>query len=1065
MKFHSVLKTAAALCLFTALMCLSIQPAAAQFTTAVLNGTITDASGAVVPEARVTVRNMDTNFELTFTTGSAGTYVFPRLPVGRYALRVEKPGFAPYAQEGITLTVSQTATQDVSLKVGGTTSQVTVSAEAGLVTTTTAQVGQLIDDKRILELPLNGRNAQGLVFLAAGTADVTTRYCGLNCMGGVYPGEQQAAVNGSGPGQVNYQLDGVNHNDSFLNMNLPFPNPDSVQEFSLQTSNLSAEYGNSASGTVNVVTKSGTNQIHGSGFEFLRNGDLNARNFFGGAPDTLKRNQFGGSVGGPIKKDKLFFFGTYQGTRMNYASGSNYQFVPTELERQGDFSQSGVTLVDPKTNQPLPGDIIPPEMMSPAAKFFLNQFPLPNGPGRKYTYTGPSQNQRDDQYLGKIDYVRGRSQLSGRYFYSEFQEPVTVPKNNLLLTTNQGGQVRVQNIALNHTFTFSPTVLFNTAFGWSQQVGGSISSAPFDITASGITIAAPPNPEIYFWVDGGPSIDTNHKGNFNRGDWSLRENATWVKGKHEIHIGAEAARLNNTLRNTFMQSGEYGFSNAYSGDSLADFMMGNASYFTQGSGELKDMVGTNWAAFVQDNWRTTQRLTLNLGLRWDPFVPYTETKGRVACFVPGLQSSRYPNAPAGMIFGGDPGCPSGSGVNSSMGDFAPRFGFAYRLTNDGKTSIRGGIGYYYSAEPSDYFFSHFNWPFNPSVFIPNANFDNPFGAAGVANPFPAAWTQIPGPDTPYIGGSLSVVDPGFKPAQFATWNLSFERQLAGSLLLRAAYVGNHATHLATTFKNSRDINAMTPGLTWDDNRRPYGASFGDISMMDGSNTSRYDSFQFTAEKRMSHGFSILGSYTRQRAMDDFGWFDPFNRSYSWGPSDDNLTNNVKFSSVWSLPNAPIHGFAGKVVNGWQLNSIVNWHSGFPVNIVAGGNRSGMGNFYADFADYVGGNVSLSQSRSHGEMVKQFFNTAAFAPNQKGQLGTATKNMVEGPRSFNADLALVKQIQFRESTHLDLRFEGFNAFNNVNFGTPKRVVTAPSNFGQLVSAQAGRVLQMAAKFYF
>lgn len=1039
-------------------------PAAAQFTTAALNGTITDTSGAVIPEARVTARNTDTNFEQTFISDAAGAYIFPRLPVGRYALRVEKTGFAPYKQEGITLTVSQTATQDVMLKVGGTESSITVSAEANLITTTTAQVGQVIDDKRILELPLNGRNAQGLVFLAAGTADVTTRYCGVNCMGGVYPGEQQAAVNGSGPGQVNYQLDGVNHNDSFLNMNLPFPNPDAVQEFSLQANNLSAEYGSSASGTVNVVTKSGTNQIHGSGFEFLRNGDLNARNFFGGAPDTLKRNQFGGSVGGPMKKDQLFFFGTYQGTRMNYASAATTQFVPTEAERRGDFSQSGVTLVDPATGQPLPGNVIPESMMSPAAKFFLDQMPLPNGAGRLYTYTGPSQRQREDQYLGKLDYIRGKHQLSGRYFYSEYQEPVGVPKDNILMTTNRGNAVRVQNLALTETFSASPTLLFNTSFGWTQQVGGSLSSAPYDFSAAGVKIASPANPEIFFWVDGGPSIDTNHKGNFDRGDWSVRENASWIKGRHELHIGGEAVRLNNTLRNTFMQAGQFGFYNAYSGDSMADFMMGRASDFSQGSGELKDIVGTRWSAFIQDNWRATQRLTLNLGLRWDPFVPYTETKGRVACFVPGMQSSRYPNAPAGLVFGGDPGCPSATGVDAAWSNLAPRFGFAYRLTNDGKTSVRGGVGYYYSAIPSNYFFSHFNWPFNPSVYWQNASFDDPYGAAGVANPFPAAWTQIAGPETAYIPGSLSIVDRGFKPSAFGTWNLSFERQFSSSLLLRAAYVGNRAVHLATTFKNSRDINAMTPGLTWDDTRRTY-QGFGDISQMDGSNTSRYNSLQLTVEKRMSRGFSILGSYTWQRAMDDFGWQNPFDRNYTWGLSDDNLTHNFKFSSVWSLPNAPIHGLAGKVVNGWQLNSIVSWHTGFPFSIVAGGNRSGMGNFYADFADYTGGEVNLSQSRPHGEMVQQFFNTAAFAPNQKGQLGTSTKNMVQGPRYFNADLALVKQIPFRESMHLDLRFEGFNAFNNVNFDTPRRVVTAPSNFGQVFSAAPGRVLQMAAKFYF
>jgi hypothetical protein len=1064
MRFHAFLKTTPALCV--ALICVLTPPVAAQFITASLEGTLTDATGAVVPNAKVAVRNVDTNFEQATTTGDAGVYIFPSLPVGRYALRVEKAGFAIYMQSGITLTVSQAATQNVGLNVAGTTTEVTVTSETPLVTTASGQVGELIDDKRILDLPLNGRNAEGLVYLAAGTADVTGRYCGYNCMGGVYPSEQQAAVNGSGPGQVNYQLDGVNHNDSYLSMNLPFPNPDSVQEFSLQTSNLSAEYGSSASGTVNVVTKSGTNQIHGSLFEFLRNGGVNARNFFGGAPDTLKRNQFGSSVGGPIKKDRLFFFGTYQGTRMDFASGATAQYVPTDLERKGDFSQSGVSLVDPSTKKPLAGNQIPASMISPAAKFFIDQMSLPNAGGRKYVFTGPSDNQREDQYMGKLDYTRGKSQLSGRYFFSEFKLPVEIPKNNILMTSNQGNQVRVQNLALNHTYTVSPTLLFNTSFGWNQQVGGSLSSAPYDITAAGIKIATPENPEISFWIDGGPSIDTNHQGQFDRGDWSLRENISMVRGKHELHIGGEAVRVNNTLQNTFTQAGYFSFSSAYSGDSMADFLMGRATDFTQGSGELKDMVGTRWASFIQDNWRTTQRLTLNIGLRWDPFIPYTEEKGRTMCFVPGQQSQRYVNAPQGMIFGGpnhDPGCPAGSGVEAAWGDLAPRLGFAYRLTNDGRTSVRGGVGYYYSAEPTDYFFTHFNWPFTPSVYWQNASFDDPYGAAGAPNPFPAAWTTIAAKDTPYIPGSLTVVDRGFKPSAFGTWNLTFERQVTNSLLLRAAYLGNKASHLATTFKNWRSINAMTPGLTSDNNRRPY-PTFGDINQMDGSNNSHYNSFQFTAEKRMSQGFSILGSYTWQRAKDDFGWHDPWNRSYDYGLSDDNLTHNVKFSNVWELPKTTLTGLPGKIINGWQLNSIANWHTGFPFSIVAGGDRSGMGLQYADFADYTGAHISLSQNRPHGEMVQEFFNTSAFAKNVQGRLGTSKKNMVEGPRLFDADLLLMKSISFQEKKHLDLRWEAFNAFNNVNFNTPKRVV-GPSNFGTLFIAQPGRVLQFAAKFAF
>lgn len=344
-------------------------PLSAQYTTASLGGTILDASGSSVPGAKVTVRNVDTEFTQTVSTDSDGAFLFSRLPVGNYELKVEKEGFSTYVQKGITLTVNQAANQIVTMQVGEVTQNVSVEADAELIVTRTATTGQLVDEKRIVELPLNGRGVQNLVFLAAGTLNLSDRYCGDDCHGGVYPGEQTAGVNGTGPGQVNYQLDGAGHNDTYINTNLPFPNPDSLQEFNLQTSNFSAQYGNAAGGVVNIVTKSGTNEIHGTVFEFLRNGSLNARNFFAPKHDSLNRHQFGGSVGGPIVKDKLFFFGTYQGTRIRSAAEGQITFVPTAAERTGDFSDVPNPIIDPDTGQPFPNNQIPRERLSPAALF------------------------------------------------------------------------------------------------------------------------------------------------------------------------------------------------------------------------------------------------------------------------------------------------------------------------------------------------------------------------------------------------------------------------------------------------------------------------------------------------------------------------------------------------------------------------------------------------------------------------------------------------------------------------------------------------------------------------
>src|SRR5438034_7719824 len=392
---------------------LSVVPATAQYTTASLGGTVEDPAGAVVPGAVVTVQNEDTGLSRTATSQPDGTFLFPALPLGPYKLTVTKSGFANYVQTGIVLTVNEAATQTVALQVRALSQEVNVCANAEVLTTRTGTVSQLIDNKRVVDLPLDGRQPQELLFLAAGTVNETgtgPNYCLANCEGGVYPGEQDASVGGMGTRAVNYQMDGAGHNDTYVNANLPFPNPDATQEFNVQNENLSAQYGLGGA-VVNIVTKSGTNELRGDAFEFVRNGDLNARKFFAPTQDTLKRNQFGGSVGGPIIKHKLFFFGTYQGTRVRSASQGQIAFVPTKDERNGDFSDlcpggfdasglcpqppevqqsHGAQVVDPATGTPFLRNQVPVGMFSAPSQFFLQYIPLPNGPGHQLTFAGPS---------------------------------------------------------------------------------------------------------------------------------------------------------------------------------------------------------------------------------------------------------------------------------------------------------------------------------------------------------------------------------------------------------------------------------------------------------------------------------------------------------------------------------------------------------------------------------------------------------------------------------------------------------------------------------------------------
>ena len=1058
-------------------------PLWAQYTTGSLGGTVEDPAGAVVPGAVVTVQNEGTGLTRGTTSQPNGEFLFPTLPIGHYKLSVTKPGFTTYVQTGIVLTLNQAANQIVRLTVGAVTQQVTVSANATVLTTRTGTVSQLISQRQIVELPLNGRQAQSLLFLAAGTVNETGKYCLVNCQGGVYPGEQDGNVSGTGPRSVNYQLDGAGHNDAYLNTNLPFPNPDAVQEFNVQKEDMSAQYGLGGA-VVNIVTKSGTNQFHGDVFEFLRNGALNARNFFAPTQDTLKRNQFGGSVGGPIMKNKLFFFFTYQGTRIRSSAHGEIAFVPTADERNGNFSDIPTQLVDPSTGTPFTNNQIPTSMFSGPTNFFLQHMPLPQGPGRQLTFIGPSVVQNDNQWMPKIDWNHGKNQLSGSYFWTKFTEPpdIAAAKTNILAADGSGNQVKIQDLSLNDTYSFSPTLLFNTWFGWDSQTGGSLSGAPFGFPDAGVQIAAPKPPELNLGVSGFFSFATNHLGYFNRGDWTVHEDVTMQRGSHELHFGGDVVRPNNHLTNTYRQSGGFTFGNALSGSNLVDFMLGHASAFTQGGGEFKDLHGYLYSLYAQDNWRLSRKLTVNLGLRWDPYWPFTEEKGRVICWVPGAKSNRFPNAPIGVLYGGpnaDSGCPSGTGSNPNLANIAPRLGFAYRIGS--KTVVRGGAGIYFTP----YGMHDTNGlvdtaPFSPQFsLVGDLSFVNPYASAGITtNPFPAEYA--PTLPTTNVGFTLPMSIYGVLPLNWqegrtGLWNLTVERQFRSDWLFRAGYVGNLQRHASLGgLGNSNQLNPAIyiPGQSTEANtqsRRIY-PNFGSVGQFVPSDgNSNYNALELTAEKRFNHGFQLLANYTWSKMIDNFGssgQTDPFNIGFDYGTSNDSVANVFNFSGIWQLPKLGPSGFVGGLVNGWQLTSIATWHSGFPFSVFSGKDNS----FTAvghDRADFTGNNLSqarLDPNRSHGQLIRQYFNTGVFAPNAVGTFGSSGKNILFGPGLFDTDVGLLKNTKITEGTTLQFRAEFFNLFNNVNFSQPNSNL-ASSSVGTITSAGDPRILQFALKLSF
>jgi len=1060
----------------------------AQYTTATLSGIITDSSGKTVPGARLTIENTGTGFVRVYTTGEDGAYLFPSLPVGTYRLQVEKEGFSRYSQDGLTLDVNQTATQSVSLHVGEVREQVNVSANAEMLPAETSNIAQLIDTQRVVDLPLNGRQAQSLLFLAPGTINTTLYYCGSGCQGGVYPNAQWGNISGGGPGNINYQVDGGDHNDHYINSNYPFPNPDAVQEFSVQTNNMSAEYGGSAA-VVNVITQSGTNQFHGDLFEFLRNGALNARNFFAQTADTQKRNQFGATVGGPIVRDKLFFFGTWQRTTLRTATPTEIAFVPTAQERTGDFSDISTVIKDPVTNQPFPGNQIPASRLSAPAQFFLQHIPLPNGPNGQLTFLGPSANQTDQQFMSKVDYISGKHHLSGRYFYTKYTQPADLAAGeaNVLASDGNGVAVTVQSVAVNHTYSSSSSLLFATWFSYVRSTGQTFSGAPFTFQDAGVNIVAPPGPPTMegVSVNGFFYITPGHPGEFDRNLWQVREVVTLNRGRHELHFGGEIYHLGTPVQNTYNQTGQFAFGSAVTGSNLADFILGEGANFTQSGGIFYNYGGLEGSLFAQDNWRVNQKLVVNAGVRWEPYFPYTDTLNRIPCYRPGLHSQRYPNAPTGLIYAGDPGCPAG-GTDGVSFQFAPRLGFAYRIHQS--TVIRGGAGLYYTLPNTDQIngFSSVA-PFAPVFSLTNTSFADPYGTLGMSDPFPASFggKSVPGADATF---SLPVTMYGTFPTRYylptlGTWNLLIDQQLGSNWLLSFGYFGNGGYHLSSNAIGRRQLNPAIyiPGQSTEANTqaRRIDPNFSGVYLYPTDLNSRYQALQVNIEKRFSKGFSVLANYTWSKAQDNTGpVVNPFDvHSFGWGNSTTDLPNVFHLSAIWALPNAPVKGWVSKIINGWEITGINSWQNGFRFTVYSGVDNS-FSAVGSDRADFTGSNINqaILGDRSHGQMVNQYFNTSLFTVNAIGTYGNAPRNLLANPGLFNIDLAAIKYLPINERMEFQFRAEFFNLLNNVNFTVPGLGSANPDesaagnivgtgSFGKLTHAADARILQFALKFIF
>ena len=1106
-----------------------------------LFGTVTDPSSRPIPGAEVKVVSTETGAQRIVLTGPQGNYLVPQINAGTYEILISKTGFSVARVAEVIVRTNESVRRNVALELGTVTTTVVVSAAAELTNTYTAQLSQTVDERRVRDLPLNGRDVSQLALTVPGATvtDVSTGfYQGTSGFG-----TTSAVVNGNHSQDNVYMLDGMNNMYMARRVSNAYPNPDAVEEFTLNTAQFTAEMGGLPGGQLSVRTKGGTNELHGSLFEFVRNGSLNARNAFDrtGTHDGLKRHQYGWAVGGPVYipkfidgRNKLFWFNSYQKTSVRQPGRPGFHESWTVQEKMGDFSEhfrgntkqvpatacDGTmltvdtgTIFDPLTANsacaapgiPFEGNIIPRSRLDPVMETFLQQH-TPDAPylGFKIAHFIPNKSDAY-QWVNKFDYIAGSHQIMGRYLYSNRSGDSFNDPTDLLwqIGINEGGNTtEAKQLAITDTWAVSPTFLVTGGFGYMQN--------PF---------ATNPHPFRTSWSQLGSRIqndegcqDLNFSVAGRQGlrsggtvriwdrcsvrdthSWELNNAVKWIRGNHEISIGGSYSKHHGDSTAQLQSGGGFLFGGQFTGLGVADAALGLAQRYNVGSfGTATGAERLLAALYFQDNYRVTQRLTLNLGVRWDPGFTARDKNGFQSWIQEGKQSQRFPNAPLGILYHGDPGTPDAS-MYTRWNQIAPRLGLAYDPTGTGTWSIRAGVGSYFGMMMAGgHALSGAGGGFPPfptgSVTVinpPNLTFpwDAPpyNGEVGIPIPAPTAESPV---RTPIAGWAQ---DPNSKMPNTWNWSLTVERDMGGNTILRGSYVGTRGTHLIGGEEFNLPVfipGASTPGN--EQQRRPD-PNFGPTNITSSSNDSHYHSFQFTAEKRYSHNLTFLANYTLSKSIDGssnaIGWAggygvqDPRGPWFNRGLSEFDRTHVVNGSLVWDTPRLEGRNpVLRTLVRNWELSSILAFRSGNPISIVSSkGNSLSLGKSTPDRADVVPGVDWRVTGRSRHEIINVgYFNQAAFTDAAIGTRGNAGRSIIRLAGFANTDFMLARIIPIGERVRLQVRSEFFNVFNRVNMKSPRpRGATAfadvnnPGSFGKyiVVGANDPRILQFGLKVLF
>jgi hypothetical protein len=1061
-----------------------------------IRGTVVDSSQAIINGATVVAVNTATTVSRTEVSNQEGIFVFPDLPIGAYQLQISKPGFQTQKRDGIVLLTGQTLDLQISLAVGSETQSVQVTSGAPLIQTASSSIQASVDEKQMQDLPLNGRNPLQLTTLTPGTALTTT---------GTEAGQQDnvgLVVNGLRATQNNFQLDGAIYNDRFFDSVPILPNPDALQEFTVQSANYSAEYAG-AGALVQLSTRSGINNIHGSAYEYLRNTVLNARNYFQQTVPPFKLNQFGGTVGGPIIKDRTFFFFAAEDLQQRSSPNPISIQVPTAAELGGDFSSllaKHIALFNPATGASYPGNIIPTAMDSLSAKLAQKYLtPLASNPTTGIFNSTSNQNIDSTQYLVKIDHVVSASNhLSGRYFYNQnnFQRPFNAPSGfyaeNLF---------RNQSVIITDYQAFSPTFTATFSASAGRFARTQIPEAPglqsLQDLGQNVPLGSPGEgifPGIRANISGFVDIFSGGALTQDSTSFDYKASAVKVLNAHTISFGGEFERDRIDADDYSYTPGDNTFNGertaaptgatlptgtTTSGSALADFYLGLDSQFYQDNGRKFYLRENRPSLYVQDDWKVNRKLTLNLGVRWDPWLPPNDLNGTLVAFKQGVQSTVAPGAPLGLLFHGDPGITS-SIFHNNWKDFAPRVGFAYDVAGQGKTVVRAAYGLFYGfPEGLLYQRTDAMQPVDLYLSIPAPPaWDNIYEGYPGGTPFPRG--HIPTSQfssykflLPVSGG---VLDPASKVNYTQTYNLTVEQQLGNKMAFSLAYVGNRSNHIM----GSRQFNPAVfgPGATvGNENSRRLFPGLGAVELAQSYEYEGFNSLQANITRRESNNLTLLTNIVWSKTIDNTssategndGPPNPFNLASGRGPADFDQTIRFNLSANYVIPNANVQGWKNAVVNGWQVNTIVSLQTGFPFTVVSGTDRSlsGVGN---DFADQVG-----NPARPAGvSKVKEYFNTAAFVPATIGTFGNIGRNGLRGPGYADVDTSVFKNMFTGDRVSAQFQAEAFNTFNRVNFGNPTNSAdanTAPVNsvssgtYGQITSANSPRVFQFGLKLLF